>query len=94
MLTVETTVGTLAVMDIPRWLRGVYQEGKDSQRWTSVEEMAHQHGFKASTLYRWMTGSRHPDPVSCMRLGQALGAPVKDVLQWAGHDAEMFALLT
>jgi len=74
-------------MDIPRWLRGLYDEGKKEGRWTSVEDWAKEYGFKTATLDRWMTGARNPEPLSCLRLAHAFDAPVNDVLEWAGHGA-------
>lgn len=87
-------VATLNVaMNIPQWLRGVYQEGKKEGRWGSVEDMAREKGFHTATLNRWMTGRRNPEPVYCLRLARAFDMPTRQVLEMAGHD-EMFALLT
>lgn len=89
-----TASDTLVAMDIPQWLSGMYQKGKEEKGWTSVEDMAHAHGFKTPTLYRWLAGNRQPDPFSCFRLARAFDAPVQDVLSMAGHSREMSALFT
>lgn len=94
MLTKSMPAAMVPDMDIPQWLSGMYQEGRELKRWTSVEEMSREYGFKAVTFYRWMTGSRKPDPFSCLRLARAFGTPVQDVLSMAGHSSEMSALFT
>jgi transcriptional regulator with XRE-family HTH domain len=92
MVTPAVTVSI--TMNIPRWLRGVYRDGRREGRWASVEEMARAGGFHTATLNRWMTGRRNPEPVYCLRLAAAFGRPSREVLEMAGHDPEMFALLT
>lgn len=74
----------------------MYQQGKKKGRWTSVEDMAREYGFKTATLDRWMTGARTPELASCLRLAQAFDTPADDVLKWAGHSkmSALFDVMT
>ena len=81
------------VMGIPQWLLGIYRKGKHEGRWTSIEDMAREYRFKASTLDRWMTGQRCPEVISCLKLARAFGEEPDKVLDMAGHDGEARDLL-
>ncbi len=80
-------------MDIPRWLHGIYERGKQEERWSSIEDMAKEKGFKTTTLFRWMAGQRRPDVISCLKLARAFGEEPDKVLDMAGHGREARDLL-
>ena len=75
-------------MAIPQWLRGIYRQGKKDGRWSSIEDMARDSGFKTATLDRWMNGQRRPEVISCLKLARAFGEDAKKVLAMAGHDVD------
>ena len=94
-MTMVIPVATIYCMDIPTWLGGIYQKGREDGRWTSIEDMARAYGFKTASLDRWMTGQRRPEPLSCFKLSRAFDVPVDDVLVMAGHGEDVrTALLT
>ena len=93
ILTMATLMVTIAAMNIPSWLGGIYRKGKEEGRWTSYEDMAHAYGFKTATLFRWIKGNRQPEPVHCIQLSRAFGVPLAEVLEMAGHGEDVRAML-
>lgn len=81
-------------MRITDWLTGIYRTGKRDGKWTSIENMGRDLGPSGPTLHRWMTGTRNPSPLSCVKLARATGTSVSDVLTMAGYDDETLDLLT
>lgn len=72
------------VMGIPEWLRGMLKE------YGTTYDMARALDLREPTLNRWMNGRRIPSAPSCIKLAEATGTPVEQVLQMAyGGDEEM-----
>jgi transcriptional regulator with XRE-family HTH domain len=62
------------------WVRGQLRR----RQWNDAE-LARRLGVPNGTVSRWMTGERRPNPQSCDRVADLLGADVDMVLTLAGH---------
>lgn len=74
MLTASTDMG------ISQWLREMLR------KYGSTYDMALALGVREPTLNRWMNGRRVPSASSCLKLAEATGTPVQDVIRMAYGD--------
>ena len=69
-------------MSIPEWLEGMLESG----RYRSLRHMARELEVSPQDLSRWLNRKRTPSAPSCIRLAQATGTPVQDVMWMAYGD--------
>lgn len=66
-------------MGIPEWLEGMLKDG----RFRSVYDMALKLGVPPPTVYRWLKGQSSPSIPYCIKLAQATGTPLEEVVLMA-----------
>ena len=72
-------------MGIPEWLQGM----RNSGRYRSLRHMARELGISAQDLSRYINGKRTPSAPYCIKLAEATGTPVEEVLDMAYGDGTL-----
>ena len=70
---------SVSVMSIPEWLEGMLKD----KRYRSKQAMADAFGLTEAAIVNYTKGRRNPDAPSCLKMADATGTDVREVLEMA-----------